>query len=232
MAIQSSKAGEPAAVAKVRNADALIDNGLSLADRVYIYITEQISDGALRGGDVILESRLAEKLDLSRTPIRDALGRLEGEGLLVRSERALTVRKVTVKEFMDMLFIRRLVEPEAARLACGQIPTADLLELRDRVDRNDWNAVDSRRWTLDEEIHLRIANAVHNDYMGELVRHLRRRTLLFEMIEFPGQIKSGREEHLRLIDALIENDPMKARQAMQDHLDSLRDGVIEQLRSY
>jgi DNA-binding GntR family transcriptional regulator len=64
-------------------------------------LLEQILSGALRGGEVINERRLADQLDVSRTPLRDALKRLEGEGLLFRSaDRVLTIRLVTVGDYM------------------------------------------------------------------------------------------------------------------------------------
>ena len=206
----------------------------SLTDRAYDHVMDRLSDGRLRGGDVIQESRLAEQLGLSRTPVRDALGRLEGEGLLVRSGRALAVRRVTVKEFLDMLQVRRLIEPEAAWQACGKIDAATLRDLRDGLaalaetgDRHD----SAKAQALDETLHLTIVDALHNDYLAGLVRSLRHRTRLFELTEFPGKIASGRHEHLRLVDALIANLPKAAKQAMLAHLDLLGADIVEHLRS-
>ncbi|WP_158810965.1 GntR family transcriptional regulator [Beijerinckia sp. L45] len=202
----------------------------SMADRAYNYVVERLSDGTLRGGDAIQESRLAESLNLSRTPIRDALGRLEGEGLLVRAGRALTVRTVTIREFLDMLQVRRLLEPEAAWLACGKIKSSVLETFRDRVTQAPELPHSINAWALDEDIHLAVVDALHNDYLADLVRNLRRRTRLFELTEFPGKSQSAKTEHLRLIDALLGNDPEGAKRAMFEHLDGLRTNVIEHLR--
>jgi DNA-binding GntR family transcriptional regulator len=203
----------------------------SMAERAYEDLTERLSNGELRGGDVILESRLAEKLDLSRTPVRDALTRLEGEGLLERSGRALVVRRISIKEFLDMLHVRRLIEPEAAFLAAGMMDPVLLVALRKKLLAAPEKQTKAALFALDESIHLTIANSLRNDCLADLVRNLRRRTRLFELTEFPGKIRSDRNEHLKLIDALIAGDGEGARSAMLEHLDALREEVAEQVRN-
>jgi DNA-binding GntR family transcriptional regulator len=202
----------------------------SMADRAYNYLIESLSQGQLKGGDVIHESRLAERLMLSRTPVRDALGRIEAEGLLVRAGRVLLVRRVTIEEFLDLLYVRRLIEPEAAALACGSIDPGLVASLRARVEVLSPDATDMEVWSLDEDIHLGIIDALHNDYLANLVRNLRRRTRLFELTEFTGVRTTGRDEHLRLLEALAGNAPAAAKTAMLDHLDGLRAKVIERIR--
>jgi DNA-binding GntR family transcriptional regulator len=204
-------------------------NTPSAADRVYDYLTERLSNGILRGGDVIQESKLAETLELSRTPIRDALGRLEGEGLLVRSGRLLSVRRVTVKEFLDLLHVRRLIEPEAAYLAAGKMDNQLLQELRRQlmsaVERGDPSTFE-----VDEKIHLEIVRTLRNNYLADLVHNLRRQTRLFELTEWSNTNRLHESRHNDLIDALIENRPEDARHAMVEHLDSLRADVVQRIR--
>jgi DNA-binding GntR family transcriptional regulator len=202
----------------------------SMADRAYSHVIAALSDGTLKGGDLIQESRLADHLQLSRTPVRDALGRIEGEGLLVRSNRGLTVRRVTIKEFLDILHVRRLLEPEAAYLACGQLDSEYLFRLQDRVLRESTAGMNAEGWALDEEIHLTIVKGLKNDYLADLVRNMRRRTRLFELTEFPGRARSDREEHLDLLKSLISGDRDKAKAAMLRHLESLRDFIVESLK--
>jgi DNA-binding GntR family transcriptional regulator len=202
----------------------------SMADRAYLYLTERLSNGELRGGDVIQERRLAAQLKLSRTPIRDALTRLEGEGLLERSGRALVVRRISIKEFLDMLHVRRLIEPEAAFLAAGKMDQSLLLSLKLKLLATE-KQTKSDLFALDESIHLNIANSLRNDCLADLVLSLRRRTRLFELTEFPGKNRSDRNEHLKLIDALIASNAQEARNAMLEHLDTLREEVVEQIRN-
>jgi DNA-binding GntR family transcriptional regulator len=203
----------------------------SMAERAYDHLTERLSNGELRGGDVILESRLAEKLELSRTPVRDALTRLEGEGLLERSGRALVVRRISIKEFLDMLHVRRLIEPEAACLAAGKMDPSLLAALRKSLLAAPEKQTKAALFALDESIHLNIANSLRNDCLADLVRNLRRRTRLFELTEFPAKSRSDRNEHLKLIDALIASDGEGAKSAMLEHLDALREEIVEQVRN-
>ena len=77
--------------------------------------------GELGGGAIVQDRRLAERLGLSRTPVREALGRLEGEGLLRREGRVLIVNAVSVEDIMEILAVRRVVEAEAVRLATGRL---------------------------------------------------------------------------------------------------------------
>lgn len=204
-------------------------NTPSAADRVYDYLTERLSNGILRGGDIIQESKLAETLNLSRTPIRDALGRLEGESLLVRSGRTLSVRRVTVKEFLDLLHVRRLIEPEAAYLAAGKMDNLRLQELKQQhavaVERGDTSNLE-----IDEKIHLEIVRTLRNNYLADLVHNLRRQTRLFELTEWPNTNRLHKTRHNDLVDALIENRPEDAKLAMTDHLESLRADVVQRIR--
>jgi len=201
-----------------------------MAERAYAQVLGRLLTGHLQGGEVVQESRLASELGLSRTPVRDALGRLEGEGLLTRSGRLLTVRRVSVKEFLDLLHVRLLIEPEAAALAAGVLDPKVLAALRADVAGMRDDLSSEELWSIDDRVHLGIVEVLQNEYLANLVRGLRRRTRLFEASKFPGRVVSGRQEHLAMIDALIAGDAVAAHAAMKDHLESVRSLVIERLR--
>lgn len=202
----------------------------NLADRVYAHIMKELAEGRMKSGGAIQESRIADMLGLSRTPVRDALGRLEGEGLLIREGRLLSVRRMTIKEFLDLLYVRRLIEPEAAWLACGSVNPRLLRDLRDRLGSDPGDAA-GPDWDLDEAIHLAIVDALDNHALAELVRSLRRRTLLFEFSELPGEEISGHAVLVRFVQALIDKDRNGAKLAMTDHLEDLREKIVSHVRS-
>lgn len=82
----------------------------------------------------MVEGRLAEQFDISRTPIREALLRLEAEGLLVKQgSGSYSVRRITASEFIQCMRVRALLEPEAAALAAGRIAADDLQTHRSRI---------------------------------------------------------------------------------------------------
>src|SRR5258708_14065202 len=89
-----------------------------LADAAYRSVLGKILSHELPGGSVIQERKLAEAVGVSRTPMRDALGRLECEGLLVRlTERLLSVRVIPLQDYLHSLDLRMISEPQQARLA-------------------------------------------------------------------------------------------------------------------
>ena len=82
----------------------------------------------------MVEGKLAEALAISRTPLREALGRLEGEGLLLKgASRSFSVRSVSAREFFESLKVRETLKSEAAELAAGRVPMQDLVSLRRQV---------------------------------------------------------------------------------------------------
>ena len=106
----------------------------NLSNQAHQAISEMIQRRRLRGGEVIVEARLAEVLNISRTPLREALQRLEGEGLVIKGTgRSFMVRHVDLREYLQSLKVREILEPEAATLAVGRIPRSQLAEARQEI---------------------------------------------------------------------------------------------------
>ena len=204
---------------------------LTMVDVAYEAILSGIVTHRFLGGQVLQEAKLAATLNLSRTPVREALGRLEGEGLLQRDGRVLTVRSVTIKDYLEVLHLRRLLETEAATLAAGNLEAEALLALRARVAAlTDPKAITpADHWQLDEDIHLTIARGSGNDHLVQLIIDLRRMTRLFNLKKVPGRFFPGRDEHLELIDALLAGDAPRAAEAMRSHIDNVKKGILEAL---
>src|SRR5690606_25698048 len=85
----------------------------ALSERVHLAVSKLIKSQQLHGGDIIVESRLADILGVSRTPLREALQKLEGEGLVIRNGRSFIVRAVGLAEYLQSLKVRELLEGEA-----------------------------------------------------------------------------------------------------------------------
>src|ERR1700759_541466 len=97
-----------------------------LANTAYRTVLNRILSHELPGGSIIQERKLADAMGISRTPMRDALGRLEGEGLLVRlTDRLLAVRVITLQDYLHTLDVRAMVEPQAAALAARHLRPED-----------------------------------------------------------------------------------------------------------
>lgn len=196
----------------------------ALSDRVRRQLTELIRNRTLPGGQVIIELRLAERLGVSRTPLREALQRLEGEGMIEKnSGRSYMVRKVDLREYMQSLKMRLILEPEAAAMAVGAVPAHLLAEIHaevvalDTQDRRQTQA----HWDADDKLHRLFGSACGNRVMFDTIERLRVTTRLFEVAEHDQRITDDHVEHMAIITALEAGDAVAARTAVATHLRSL-----------
>lgn len=203
----------------------------SLSERAMVAIRRMIFTGDLPGGTVVQDRKLAEQLGLSRTPVREALGRLAGEGYLRRDGRLLTVQAVSVEDVMEILATRRLIEGETARLAAGRLAPELLSGIRGAVEGMvDPRAVShDRHWRVDDLVHLSIAEASGNRLMSRLVKDLRERTRMFGLSRIPRRFDPGKGEHLAILAAIERGDGDGAGAAMQRHIDHARQGILDLL---
>lgn len=223
--------GEPEAEQKVEGDEA---GSRRLAHSVYRRLEDMIFSGQLRGGSVLTERKLAEALAVSRTPLRDALLMLEGEGLLKRrSPRMLEVREMTVQEYMQVLNVRRLLEPEAARLCIGRVDIAQFRVLRQRLagllDDGAPPLAPEDAATIDEAVHGTIAEGSGNPLMAGMIRDLRRRTRIFDLGRMPERARAVYREHLDIVMAVEIGDPHAAADAMTRHLDNVKTCVLQHI---
>jgi len=203
----------------------------SLAERAKQQIRQMILVGELPGGAVVQDRRLAEKLGLSRTPVREALGRLAGEGYLRRDRRILTVHSVSIEDVMEILATRRVLEGETARLATGRLAPARIAEIRAAVEGMVSAAAVShdKHWSVDDLVHLSIAEAGGNGLMARMVKDLRERTRMFGLARIPRRFDPGKGEHLAILAAIETGDAEAAARAMQSHIDNARQGILDLL---
>lgn len=206
-----------------------------LALQAYEKILDLIQTKRAQPGELVTERRLADMLNMSRTPVRDALLMLEGEGLLIRQgSRGLQVKPIRIEDFMDALQIRALLEPEMARMAAGKIPAEVLHSLCARLEalldqenesRNDRIAVRE----IDEALHGEIAKAAGNPQMGQIIRSVRRQTQMFDLRSMPERLHDTCHEHLKIVEALERGDGDAAAEAMAAHLGNVRKSIIQRL---
>ena len=209
-----------------------------LAAQAYEQLLDLIMSGALKPGTMVHERRLADHLSMSRTPLRDALLMLERDGLVSRHGRSgLQIRHLDLAGYMDNLAIRRLLEPEAARIAAGRVAAELLDDIRARLtamlacaasaaapDRAEVRAID-------EDLHAAITRAAGNAQMEEIIRTLRRQTLIFDLGSVPERLEDTCREHLALVDALAAGGGEAAADAMRTHLDGVRQSIVARLAS-
>ncbi len=199
---------------------------LPLSVMAHKALMDMLLSGELAPNEVVTERQIAIRLGISRTPMREAVRRLEGERFLERQRSgALVVRALPIEDFINILNVRRLVEGEAARLAAGRIAIVELEYLKSRIGdalRLPEDAVIPDLAASDRDLHALIASAAGNPVLQQFIDDLKTRTAMFRFGRLPERRKTVCAEHLAIIDGLMAGDAQRSQQAMQDHIDQVR----------
>jgi DNA-binding GntR family transcriptional regulator len=196
-----------------------------LSAEAYTQLREAIRDGALLPGTRIIEAELSDYLKMSRTPVREAIYRLEADGLLSHEPRVgLSVTRLDHPMMMELYTLRETLEGTAARLAAQHASDAEIEALRDMVSMEPSLSGNSRALQqLNRRIHRLISLAAHNRY---LVRSLdvvaTTLSLLPTALSDADRAQTVHGEHVAVLDALWKRDPQAAERAAREHIDSSR----------
>lgn len=204
----------------------------TLAERAYRALSRMIQERHIKSGEPIVELHLAERLGVSRTPLRQALQRLEGEGLLRKREgRSYVLRKVELREYLQSLKVREILEAEAAALAVGRTDPADIQKaratLRDVEARVPYDML--AHWQSDDEVHCLFIDGCGNAVLRDMLHALRVTTKLFEIDRLSERLEPDSRQHEAILDALAEQDASAARAAVVAHMRSLFDFAVRVL---
>ncbi|WP_226628993.1 GntR family transcriptional regulator [Alloyangia pacifica] len=198
----------------------------SLSDQAYTRILEMLLAGQLVPGEALQERRLAQMMDISRTPVREALFRLEAEALILRGPgRKLVVNDISIESYVRLLDLRRILEMEAAARATGRISPEKLAEVDEMLHLETVSA--AQHWAVDDLVHHTIAEAAGNPMLTRTILDLRRRTHIFNTNRISHRRRPGTEEHLALIRAAAGSDPELTRRLMGTHLDHVRNAIVD-----
>jgi DNA-binding GntR family transcriptional regulator len=193
-----------------------------------------VFSGRVRAGDHLVTQDLADRFQVSHTPVREALIALSGMGIIdLLPNRGAVVRKVTVQEVREVCQVRRVLECEATRLACGRIALADLdavaADLRRMMaNRNPGPSFIPEARTLDTRLHDLIAESCGNTFLAHEIGRLKTlfrafRDVAWERDEARNDYRRLAQEsgeHLAIVEALRKGDPRGARRAMARHIRS------------
>lgn len=216
----------------VKEAD---DGEQNLSQKAYETILNKIISREFAVNTVLQERRLAEMLNISRTPVRNALNRLENEGFISRNGgRTPVVKEFSIKELIETLHIRRVLESEATRLATGKIPVSELDGLQTLIEGLLIKKIPDTEedWAADSRIHELISFYCGNKTMADYIKTLRLKTHMFNLSEVPERFEAGHREHLQIIQALRDNQPDLAQSLVAAHIDNIRKGIIKRLSQY
>lgn len=209
---------------------------LPLRDVVFHTLRQAILRGELKPGERLMEIQLANKLGVSRTPIREAIRKLELEGLVLMIPRkGAEVAEITEKNMRDVLEVRKALEELAVQLTCDKITAEQIAELKEaaRVFEEVLDSGDITRIAeADVGFHDIIYMATDNQRLIQLLNNLREqmyryRTEYLKRKEFHPQLLT---EHQRLIEMIEQHDKVNASLVTSQHIDNQVDAVIDIIR--
>jgi DNA-binding GntR family transcriptional regulator len=218
---------EEAALPAIQGRSANLGDTAKAKPAPYELLKEAILGGDLKPGQPLIETVLAERYEVSRTPIREALTRLEQDGVVVRSARGLIVRMRSPEEILDIYETRILLEGRAARVAAERHSRVDVLTLRrlademERVDTTDETAM----ITANREFHRALWWATHNEPMIDLLTRLDLHLIRYPATTLtqPGRWQEANAEHRLIIDAIERSDTLAAEAISTEHFTKARD---------
>lgn len=229
MAMRSRDEAKPVSVFSGRH------DRRKVTDWVYEELKSAIVDLRLAPGDPLREATLADQLGVSKTPIREALTRLEQEGLVeTTSFKGAVVTGYSRQDLLEIYELRELLENAAARTAAESMADAD----RDRLDRI---CRESRKLKKNHDAAgLAALISAFDDVLFEQVRNSRIRALIENLrahltrighltAEIPGRIEASVDEHEKIVQAIAARDPELAERQMREHIRSVRDDQLRAL---
>lgn len=194
---------------------------VSAQQQSYLYLRDAIVSGALEAGTRIKVEAIADALNVSRIPVREALRQLDSEGLVtIQPNRGATVTLLNADDILEIFEMRSVEEGLAARLAAPVVTDEELAELQHLIERMRYVEHDHLLWTdRHDEFHDFLCQLSRRTQLTARLRQLRlalRPYLRRYTIEHAPEIEG--HEHERLIDALATRDPDHAERVLRAHV--------------
>ncbi len=212
-----------------------LDNYKPLREIVFETLREAIINATLKPGERLMEIQLAEEMGVSRTPVREAIRKLELEGFVVMVPRkGAYVADISTKDIADVFEIRAALEGLAAGLAAERITEEELDQLErilvkigECVNNNDLEKLIE----VDGEFHDTLFKATRNERLVQIVSNLREQIQRFRTasLSIPGRMKYALEEHKKIVEAVSERNVELAQALAREHIENAENSMFELL---
>ena len=200
----------------------------------YERILDEIRAGSLSPGDRLTESDLAERLGISRTPVREAMRQLESDGLITHTPRSgSSIRQLDYSEVSELYDMRAVLESTAARFAARAASDVEVDELVS-IHEAMCAATDTQKLgQLNRQFHRCLLDAARNRFLLSAVRSIEKTLLILGPSTFNESERTtqSNEEHEQLLNAIGSRNPADAEQAMRKHIESAHRARLRQLRA-
>jgi DNA-binding GntR family transcriptional regulator len=200
----------------------------NLTELAYLHVKKYILEGSLEEGAKLTEETLATQLGISKSPVREALNRLESEGLVsIESRRGAFVRRFSLKEASDLYALRELLEVHSVGLA--KVTPQFLNDLAKSIERTSKNLHEGNMMAHVEEdirFHNLIAAATANGELCRVIENINQKSILCRSKTYRLSASTAPDSHRRIYLALENGEREKAQQAMREHIVFVRDALL------
>ncbi|NLY89719.1 MAG: GntR family transcriptional regulator [Firmicutes bacterium] len=213
-----------------------LDSYKPLRELVFEALREAIITGQLPPGERLMEIQLAEELGVSRTPVREAIRKLELEGLVAMVPRkGAYVSGISLKDLIEVFEIRSALEGLAAALAAERITDEELDELErhlvkaaEVIERSDLSGMVE----IDTKFHSLLYRASRNERLAHTINNLREQIQRFRQtsLSYPGRMKIALDEHKAIVEAISARNPELARELAQEHVENAENSIMQVIR--
>jgi DNA-binding GntR family transcriptional regulator len=215
-----------------------LDNYKPLREIVFEAIREAIINGDLKQGERLMETQLADEMGVSRTPVREAIRKLELEGFVVMIPRkGAYVAGLSLKDIVDVFEIRAALEALAGSLAAERMTDNELEELERLLVRIGECAErkDVEQFVeLDTQFHDILFQASRNARLSQMINNLRDQIQRFRAtsLAYPGRLKYAFDEHKKIVEALSERNSELVAILAKDHIESAENSFMDAFESH
>lgn len=213
-----------------------LDNYKPLREIVFETLREAIINATLKPGERLMEIQLAEEMGVSRTPVREAIRKLELEGFVVMVPRkGAYVAGISMKDIADVFEIRAAMEGLAAGLAAERI-TEEELEQLERILVKVGECVNNsdleKLIEVDTEFHDTLFKASRNERLVQIVSNLREQIQRFRTASLatPGRMQFALQEHKNIVEAVSDRNVELAQSLAREHIENAENSMLDVLK--
>jgi DNA-binding GntR family transcriptional regulator len=214
-----------------------LDSYQPLREVVCETLRDAVRRGILQPGERLMEIQLAEDLGVSRTPVREAIRKLEMEGYVIMMPRRGTyVADLSIRDINEVFEIRTSLESLASGLAAERINEDELeklqrllVEIGAYIKSGDMDSI----VRTDTEFHDLLYQASRNSRLVGIISNLREQLTRFRTtsMSFPGRLKATLEEHRKIVEAIAQGDEKAARKAAEHHMEKSEQTLLESMKA-
>ena len=208
----------------------------SLKEKVYEILKEMIISGKLKYNERIEEDALATSLEVSRTPVREAINKLEQEGWInIIPRRGMFVSNVSLKEINDIFQVRLNIEPIILQMGFSNIPLNECQRLKKEfesfldkeLNKDEAQILDE----LDNTLHLLILKSCNNNFIEKMMENVYEHNMRLrnQSVQSNNRRNEATKEHINLIDSILDGDLDKALELIKYHNIKAKEGFFNSL---